>query len=382
MAPLIWYRVVGAGAIGLLAWRGQLWAIPLSIVVPCLIAVQPSRAAAAATSFAYYAGASLPVIGVGKAYWPSSNDSAILMWMVAATILSLPSFLCWTGLESLRPWTAGIAVALTGVPPICIVGWASPLLSAGVLFPNSAWLGIAAALALPGLLIHNKRTRTITLLVAVAASFFLNAQVKHIQLPTGWTGEMTRIHRPRQADDLADFAIEEQLQHVAKSSGSKVLVFPEGAVRLWTDATDAFWAPAVSDTGKTLLIGAGQPIPGSVRYYNSVVIVGDHARPAFHQRIPVPGGMWNPFQPRNGVALNLLGPGTVDVGGQRAAILICYEQLLIWPILRSAAEKPTVLVAISNEAWTSSTIVPRIQHACVRAWARLFGLPVISAINS
>ena len=40
------------------------------------------------------------------------------------------------------------------------------------------------------------------------------------------------------------------------------------------------------------------------------------------------------------------------------------------------------LIAISNESWTAGTMVPRIQHACVRAWARLFGLPVISAINS
>ena len=209
-----------------------------------------------------------------------------------------------------------------------------------------------------------------------------NNQVKEFKGPTGWQGEMTRIHRPRQADDLADFDVEAQLQHVAQSSGPKVLVFPEGAVRLWTDATDAFWAPAVSNAGKTLLIGAGQPIPDSARYYNSVVIVGDHARPAFHQRIPVPGGMWNPFQTQGGAVLNLLGPGTVDVGDQRAAILICYEQLLTWPMLRSAIEKPTLLIAISNEAWTAATTVPRTQHACVRAWARLFGLPVISAINS
>jgi hypothetical protein len=43
------------------------------------------------------------------------------------------------------------------------------LLSAGVLFPNSAWFGIAVALALASLLIH-KRTRLIALLVASAAS--------------------------------------------------------------------------------------------------------------------------------------------------------------------------------------------------------------------
>src|SRR5258708_38967826 len=73
MASLIWFRIVAAGAIGLLAWRGQLWAIPFSIVAPCLIALQPTRSAAGATSFAYYAAASVPVIGVAKAYWPSSD---------------------------------------------------------------------------------------------------------------------------------------------------------------------------------------------------------------------------------------------------------------------------------------------------------------------
>jgi hypothetical protein len=381
MASLTWSRVVAAGAIGVIAWRGQLWAMPLSILVPCLIALQPTRSAAGTTAFAYYSAASLPVIGVAKAYWPSSEASAVFMWMAAAAFLSLPWLLCWTRKVSLRPWTAAMAVVLTALPPLCIIGWASPLLCAGVLFPNSAWFGITAALAIPGLLVH-KRTRLVALIVGSAASIFLNIHAKETTIPTGWVGEMTRIHRPRKADDFADFALEEQLQRAAQSSRAKVLVFPEGAVRRWTDATDAFWAPVVSHAGKTLLIGAGEAIPGSARYYNAVIIVGEHGGPALHQRIPVPGGMWNPFRSGRGVALNLLGSGTVDVGGQRAVVLICYEQLLTWPMLRSAIERPTVLVAISNESWTASTWVPRVQHTCVRAWARLFGLPVISAINS
>jgi len=92
--------------------------------------------------------------------------------------------------------------------------------------------------------------------------------------------------------------------------------------------------------------------------------------------------MWNPLRPKGSFASDLFGPGVVDVGGQRAAILICYEQLLAWPMLRSAAEHPTLLIAISNQTWTTTTVVPRVQQACARAWARLFGLPLISAINS
>jgi hypothetical protein len=219
--------------------------MPLSILVPCLIAAQPSRSTAAATSFAYYLAASLPVISVAEAYWPSSEASAVCVWMSAAALLSVPWLFCWTRKESLRPWTAAMAVVLTAVPPFCIIGWASPLLSAGVLFPTSAWLGIAAALVIPGLLIH-KKTRLVTLVVASAASMFFNTHAKETTIPTGWVGKMTRIHRPRIADDFADFAIEEQLQRAAQTSPAKVLVFPEGAVRRWTGATDTFWAPTVS----------------------------------------------------------------------------------------------------------------------------------------
>jgi len=53
MASLTWFRVVAAGAIGLIAWSGQLWSMPLSIVMPFLIAVQPTRSTAGATAFAY-----------------------------------------------------------------------------------------------------------------------------------------------------------------------------------------------------------------------------------------------------------------------------------------------------------------------------------------
>ncbi len=138
----------------------------------------------------------------------------------------------------------------------------------------------------------------------------------------------------------------------------------------------------MAGSGKTLLIGAAEPISGSPQLTNSVVVIGARVQTAVRQRIPVPGGMWNPFHPEGNFALNLFAPGTIDVGGQRAAILICYEQLLTWPILRSALERPTLLIGVSNEAWTTGTTIPRGQHACVRAWARLFWLPVLSAINS
>src|ERR1044071_3356229 len=52
MAALTSLRIVAAGLIGFVAWHGMLWAIPLSLIAPCLIAIQPTRLAAGGTSFA------------------------------------------------------------------------------------------------------------------------------------------------------------------------------------------------------------------------------------------------------------------------------------------------------------------------------------------
>ena len=90
--------------------------------------------------------------------------------------------------------------------------------------------------------------------------------------------------------------------------------------------------------------------------------------------------MWHPFGV-GGVPLNLSGRGVIRIGDQRAAILICYEQLLTWPILASTLERPTVLVAVANDYWVEQTSIPRYQVSAVRAWSRLFSLATVSAVN-
>jgi apolipoprotein N-acyltransferase len=379
MDTLTALRIVTCGIIGLVAWSGIYWAIPLSLIAPCLIALQPSRSAAAAAAFAYYAAASVPVIAVAGAYWPTLGMVAVVPWIAAAALLSLPSILCWTSREARRSWFTVLSVAMTAVPPLCIIGWASPLVSAGVLFPRAGWLGVLATLGLPGLLI-SKGVRASALVIG-SASITCNLAAKPLQVPQGWEGETTSIHRRLPPDDLVEYAIEQRLQKVVGTSHRQFLVFPEGAVRRWTAATDEFWSEAIAGSGKAVLVGAGLPIPGTRGYNNSIVILSETGRTAVHQRIPVPGGMWNPLR-NDRFAMHLLSTGTADVGRERVAVLICYEQLLVWPMLRSANERPTLLIAASNETWTASTRIPAVQHACVRAWARLFGLPVISAINS
>ena len=66
------------------------------------------------------------------------------------------------------------------------------------------------------------------------------------------------------------------------------------------------------------------------------------------QRVPVPIVMWNPVKNHRFVPLRLLGPAILGVAGEQGSILVCYEQLLSWPILQSAVQHPTLIVGLGT----------------------------------
>jgi hypothetical protein len=99
------------------------------------------------------------------------------------------------------------------------------------------------------------------------------------------------------------------------------------------------------------------------------------------QRLPVPIVMWNPLKIHHSVPLRLFGPATLEVAGEQASILVCYGQLLSWLILQSAVERPTLIVGLADDNWAHGTPIPAAQQAAVAAWARLFRLPKLWALN-
>jgi hypothetical protein len=73
---------------------------------------------------------------------------------------------------------------------------------------------------------------------------------------------------------------------------------------------------------------------------------------------------------------------TFELEGQRVWAALCIEQLLPWTWLQALIQKPTVILAISNEWWAApNSFAPRIQIASTKAWARLMKVPVIWASN-
>jgi apolipoprotein N-acyltransferase len=62
-------------------------------------------------------------------------------------------------------------------------------------------------------------------------------------------------------------------------------------------------------------------------------------------------------------------------------VVICYEQLLSWSMLKAVSGTPDVLVGAANGWWAKDTSIPAIQREMMRAYGRLFGVGVVMAGN-
>lgn len=408
---------LAAALVGLAISTGYPAGIMAAIAMPALIFRQKSRRAAFYSALLYHGCAIWPIIpGARNFFGPHvALLTAVLLWSIATVSLSFPWAVLWSPYRTQMLWRIPIALIIASVPPLGVIGWASPLTAAGVLFPATAWLGLLACAGCASALGSFPRAcATAGLLLAL----FVNVVHPHDPAPPqGWRAINTAFggiaHSTLTPD--SEYQIAEAIQQEALRCDASVIVFPETVVPYWTDATDQFWRrglDALRAKRKTILVGAlvprsershAQPLDFSAEiaalksgdiplrlpqqhvldsrgsYFNAVMVRGTE-RNTFRQRIPVPIAMWNPLSGR-GAPISVLGPGILAVRGERAAVLICYEQLLVWPVLSSMAQRPTVMVAIANDYWATGTPIPRFQRSAVRAWSRLFGIPYVSAVN-
>lgn len=409
--------------IGGLVSTGYPLGFAAAIFMPAFSMRQTSRLGAYQAAFCYYAGASWPVIPAARNFFGASASlvDGIAAWLGAAVLLATPWLVAWAENSGQLIWRVPLALAAGVIPPLGIIGWASPVTAAGLLFPAAGWFGLAVLVVLCAALCIESLWLNSVLAVAVLAVASYAEKGADAQPPPGWESVNTDFgaiaHGPE--DVMREFQVAQWIQNRARSSNARVLIFPEMVVPRWTAATELFWQQTLaklSASGKTLLIGAGIPNFSGARrgeiahydfasavatlraaptrtlrqfgspyeakpiaYRNALLILGAE-RGAYFQHVPVPLGMWHPFG-EAGVPLNLFGPGVIRVAQQRAAVLICYEQLITWPVLIVAFQHPTVLIAVANDYWVEGTPIPRYQRTAIRAWARLFRLPLLAAVN-
>lgn len=377
--------VVAALVVGAVAWSGNPLTLPLALAFPALWALSPSRLVAALFSMGYFLAAShgLPQ-GVAN-FYGSDVVAGIGLWVAASLAFVGVHAVLWTSRPGWhRVGRYAVAAVLMSVPPFGIVGWAHPITAAGILFPGWGWWGVAAAIT--GLLAMTTRVWPLVAVVicglwAVSAFTWFEPSA-----PEGWIGIDTQFRGSE--GQYADFAQQREtidLVLAAADDGAEVVLLPESAVGMWTPTVERLWTDALRDRDVVVNVGAIIVAPDG---YDNVMVemTGDQSRILYRERMPVPVSMWQPWLhwwgDGGGARADFFANPVATSAGVTVLALICYEQLIVWPVLQSALHSPEVMVATGNGWWTEGTNIVAIQQASATAWARLFGLPLVIAFNT
>ncbi|MBD8665671.1 conjugal transfer protein TraB [Rhizobium sp. CFBP 8752] len=371
---------VAAGAV---AWSGNMLTLPVAMLFPLLWAKSPSRVIAAAVSAAYFLAASrgLPQ-GVAKFYaadlWPG-----LLLWATASVGFTLVHAVLWTGhSEKRRGVRYLLAMVLTGVPPFGIAGWAHPLNAAGVLFPGWGWCGLGATAIL--LVVMTGRRWQIAVAVLFGLYAWSATDWTQPTVPDSWKGVDLALGQNLGRNGALRYHRDLIATVLAEGEEARFVVLPERTIGFWTPTVARVWQHGLLRSDITVIAGAA--VVDAAGYDNVMVsISASEARILYRERMPVPLSMWRPWQfwmgQGGGARAHFFANPVVEVAGMRIAPLICYEQLILWPILQSMLQAPDIIVATGNGWWTSGTSIIAIQQASAVAWSRLFGVPIVMAFN-
>lgn len=379
--------VAASAALGILGWGSPApgWAQGTAILMPVLWASARSRWVAGLVVMAYTTAASRGLIPGIAEFFGTNLAHGLALWLAAGLLTGLAGLACWHRSPAVRVLLLPVLLLALIVPPAGLVGWAHPVTAAGWLFPGSGWLGLVATVGLAMLLAWRRplihAAAAFVPLLAVGAMF-----TAPVEIPGGWSGHNTHFHfgvgSSAQRDPMEEIRRHWAMQSlVATDDAGPVHVLPETVGGTWNSQASAEWQRLLADLpGHTVLMGAYEPTTGSE--YNNVLVevTAEGSRIAYRQRTPIPVGMWRPWDDTSAVPQWLEQKGTVTVAGQRAAILVCYEALLVWPVLHSIQEQPELLVSIASTWWAPESIHRSQRHA-MQSWARLFEIPLVEAYN-
>jgi hypothetical protein len=383
-----------AGGLGYLGIEGWLSVAPLMVLA---WGMSSSRRQAFIVAFVYYALAGRGLFHGGGVFFAGEESMVGRSAIWGACVWLLPSIILsgvWGGCWSRRYLALRliVCVCVISVPPVGQIGWASPMASAGILFPGLGWIGLACLCItmvvlceLGASLVASERSKSRTRCLATAAMFLAligalsNGLYEAVKRPTNWVSVQTHLHK---TDGYEALQVVQDALSDATASGARVVVFPEAVGGDWA-LNKLFLRPVEQDLSKhgvTAIVGADRAIDQR-RHVNALMTIGKEGGQEWPDRAPVPLGMWNPLSSTRHVVADWTGTGIRTIDGQRAMYLICYEQLLLWPVIRSLYYRPTVIIGASNLWWAKGTTIPDIQKATLHAWGRLFSIPVVLAVN-
>lgn len=377
--------VLASFAIGWIAWSGNVLLLPIALGFPLLWSCCSSRKGSALVACGYFLAASRGLPQGVSAYFASDLGPGLLLWLLASMSFVLVHAVLWT---ERRGWRRALrylaAAALMAMPPFGITGWAHPMTAAGVIFPGWGWAGLAATTA--GLIGMTSRRWPAVVAIFGGLWIWSVARWTDPQIPGNWHALDLQMGATLGRDNSLQRQLQliEVAKEVASGARGNTVVLPESALGFWTSTAARFWQSSLVGTNMTIIGGA---VVIDAAGYDNVLVEASAtgSRVLYRERMPVPGAMWQPwlqwFGRAGGARAHFFDNPVVDVGSTNVAPLICYEQLIVWPVLQSMIYDPDIIVAVGNGWWAAGTSIPEIQRVSAEAWARLFDKPLILSFN-
>ena len=349
--------------------------------------------------FAWLALFAPPLLAAGLAgFWALAF--AVAYGVASTSILGL--LLSLAAIEVARAYLLS-GFPWAGLAQIWVGSGLDLLLS--VIGPHGLMLLTLIVAAMVRLLLKPKSSNASRFVSAVGLTFFaLVAVTLTWRLPeVKTTAAIIRIVQPNapQAEKWDREKIPQFLARQITATGAgdnppDLIVWPESAIApLLGDAAVEFRAIANAARGAIVVLGVNRR--DEAGYYNSMVVLDRDGQVAQHydkQKL-VPLGEYMPF-PEFFRSLGIRGlaewadRGYVAGSGPRRLVLgdlglaqplICYEA--IFPELaRQDAERPDLLLQITNDAWFGTRAGPYQHFAQARMRAIEQGLPIIRAANT
>ena len=379
--------------LGLLSW-GQdawpLWVNGFSVLLPVLWAQARHRWCAGVIIALYTLAASRGLIVGIPVFFDSHWLIGVGLWLLAALLPLLMGALCWSSRPLRRVGLIPVLLALWIIPPVAWVGWAHPLTAAGWLFPGG---GLGGGLATVGLMMglawvgHSQPP--IWRLAVLPRAYHYDTDCPDDGHPVGWPpvwqGHHTQYPFDRASNHsrylVAEWLRHQDLQKTVNAHPDKTIqVFPETVGGVWNERLTQDWQKTLHGSDIQVLMGAYQRIPNSTQYLSGLMqVTKEGAQLIYQQRLPMPGSMWKPWS-RSGAVLGGLVNPVVDIADQSVAVFICYESLLMWPLLHSMLYQPDILVSIASTWWAPNSI-NQAQQQAMHSGSRLWGVPLVEAFN-
>ena len=405
---------------GLIGWNSGINGFSVLVVLPGFWALSKSRLSSFFVILFYYLGSSFELFYGADIYFADKRAFNFLIWILYQMILASGWVIFWKkGMN--RFWDIFLRLSLTYlltifIPPYALLGIAHPVTAAGLYFPGMGILGMIYFTCLSAFIaflfikikqeyfchVSSPLLTKITMLIISVTFIFMSILDIDAHSDSEQKSEQTKSRTVIQTEMgnikkgtifIKDYERHLRLKKIAEQKirdGYSVIVFPEMIAGKWTDVEQELWADVqkyAQDHRAVVLLGV-QKVISSRHYDNAVVVLGDKrlvSKEILKARVPMPLSNWNPFS-KLSATLNISreNNGVIVIADEPTAVLICYEQMLVWPILQSMTsnEKPKTIITISNLWWAKDTEIPKIMENTTKMWGRLFNVPLLRAVNT